>query len=289
MIYLVLSILSSTLINAVFKIFQRFEIENRLAITINYFTCVLTGLMVVGGNGSELIHLSEFWVRASLILGLMFLLVFLGMAITAQVEGISVSVVAAKMGVVFPVTYAMVFLHESLDSKIVVGIALSLLSVWLISRNKLKGKKAKSTVLGLLPFLVFVGSGTIDMSLKILESKTPVNVPEEWPVILIFASAAIAGSVMLFLPATKPVQKMDRKHVLAGVLLGIPNFFSIYFLYMTIHSGFLKTAQVFPVNNVGVVLVSTLVSLVFFKEHLGRLNVVGLITAVLAIVLISGF
>ena len=43
----------------------------------------------------------------------------------------------------------------------------------------------------------------------------------------------------------------------------------------------------YPIYNIGVILISTLVSIMFFKEKLNALNIVGLILAVVAIFLIS--
>jgi drug/metabolite transporter (DMT)-like permease len=47
-------------------------------------------------------------------------------------------------------------------------------------------------------------------------------------------------------------------------------------------------AFVFPVINVGIILATTLVAVVFFSEKPGRLNWVGLGLALLALALISG-
>jgi multidrug transporter EmrE-like cation transporter len=44
---------------------------------------------------------------------------------------------------------------------------------------------------------------------------------------------------------------------------------------------------ILPVNNIGIVTASTLVSVVFFKEKLNRSNTAGLILSILAIVLLA--
>jgi uncharacterized membrane protein len=77
------------------------------------------------------------------------------------------------------------------------------------------------------------------------------------------------------------------KTILWGVLLGIPNLFSIWFLLLTIGKSNLSGAVVFPVNNSGIVLLSVVVAAVFFQEHFTLKKWLGLIIAIISIVLLS--
>jgi drug/metabolite transporter (DMT)-like permease len=285
MIYLFLSILMSSLINVIFRIFNRFDIDNQQAITFNYITCVFTGLIADQQNISLVgIQPTDSWFWISILLGFMFPIVFIGMAITARKDGISVAAVASKMGVVFPVVFASIYLGEKLPPLLILGIILSIVSVFLTSRKNLK---VGALTLTLIPILVFIGSGTIDTTLKLIEIRLTSGVSESMPVMLIFASAGFFGLCIWFYRLVTKKSKWDVKHLIAGIVLGIPNYFSIYFLFMALRSDLLQTAQIFPVNNVGIVLLSTLLSLVLFKEKLSRINILGLGTAVIAILLIS--
>jgi len=286
MIYLILSILMSSLINVIFRLFNRFDIDNQQAISFNYIVCVFTGLITERNHFQlDAINPSETWFWLSIALGGLFILVFVGMAITARKDGISVSVVASKMGVVFPVAFASFHLGEKLPPILIIGIILSITSVFLTSRKNLK---VGVLTLTLIPILVFIGSGTIDTSLKLIETHLPTGVSESLPVMLIFASAGILGLCILAVRLITGRAKWHVKHLIAGILLGIPNYFSIYFLFMALRFDLLQTAQIFPVNNVGVVLFSTLLSVWLFKEKLSKINLLGLLLAVISILLISG-
>jgi multidrug transporter EmrE-like cation transporter len=70
-------------------------------------------------------------------------------------------------------------------------------------------------------------------------------------------------------------------------MLGIPNYFSMYFLLKTLSAFHNTSAVVFPVNNIGILAASSLVSILFFKEKMNKLNWYGLLLSVVSIILIS--
>jgi multidrug transporter EmrE-like cation transporter len=74
---------------------------------------------------------------------------------------------------------------------------------------------------------------------------------------------------------------------MSGVILGIPNYLSIYFLLVAIKSFSLKSAFVFGINNIGIVLLSTLLSVIIFQEKLSSINKFGVLVSVLSIILIA--
>lgn len=286
--FLSLSILFSSVINLIFKYFDKYKIDNQQAIAVNYWVCVFTGIAVsdVGEHLNMGIYQHP-WAQFTLGLGALFILVFFGMAVTAQKFGISVSVIAAKMGVIFPVLYAFIILKDVAGYQLIIGILISLFGVYLVSRKERSAVAIKSTFwFLLLPFAVLIGSGFIDLSLKWIEIRLD-GVPASVPTILIFFSAALVGSIITVFRLISGRSKLKLKNILGGVLLGIPNYFSIYFLFKALQSNLFQTSQVYPLNNIGVVLLSTLLSILIFKEHLSRKNRIGVALAILAIVLIS--
>ena len=77
------------------------------------------------------------------------------------------------------------------------------------------------------------------------------------------------------------------KNILGGVVLGIPNYFSIYFLVLALRSGVLESSGIFTVNNVAIVMLSTLTGIVLFRERLLRKNWIGIVLAVISIFLVA--
>jgi drug/metabolite transporter (DMT)-like permease len=98
-------------------------------------------------------------------------------------------------------------------------------------------------------------------------------------------SFAIAGVVMLawlLLQRTR----WSMRSLLSGLLLGALNFSNIYF-YIRAHQHYAEnTTLVFSAMNIGVISMGTLIGAGFFKEKLSWLNIVGIILAVAAILLL---
>jgi uncharacterized membrane protein len=55
----------------------------------------------------------------------------------------------------------------------------------------------------------------------------------------------------------------------------------------SLESNFLNASTFFPVNNMSIVVLGTVISILAFKEKLSKLNMLGIILSVLAIVLIA--
>ena len=76
------------------------------------------------------------------------------------------------------------------------------------------------------------------------------------------------------------------KEVIAGFALGVPNFFSIYFLLMVLSNG-MDGSVVFPINNVGILLLTAVLGLLFFSEKFNLRKMIGFSMAVLSIILVA--
>ncbi|MCX6185374.1 MAG: EamA family transporter, partial [Bacteroidetes bacterium] len=99
--------------------------------------------------------------------------------------------------------------------------------------------------------------------------------------------AFVFGIFVLLYDVNKNKLKITLKNVFWGFMLGIPNYFSMYFLLKTLSAFHSSSAIVFPVNNIGVLAASSLVSILFFKEKMNKFNWYGLSLSVISIILIS--
>ncbi len=286
MIYLILSILSSSIIFVVFKLFKRFEINTLQAIIVNYFIACSVGYFgfVEDANISEIP--SKPWFYGTLILGLLFIIVFNLAAITTQRSGLSVVSVATKMSVAIPVLFGILYFNESTGVLKVLGIILALVAVYLSSIKAKTGIAIKKKNL-IYPILVFIGSGLIDTLIKFIESgyvnKTDVALFSS----TIFSVAGTIGVLVLIFQGITGKLKITGRNILGGIALGIPNFFSIYFLVMALRNNGFESSTIFTINNVAIVLVSTLLGIILFKEKLITKNWIGIILAIISILLVA--
>ncbi|GGE16988.1 EamA family transporter [Psychroflexus salis] len=287
MIYLALSILSSSLIYLVFKLLGKFQVKTLHALIFNYITAFLIGL---GTHSNEFqLHriFEKEWFYGSLILGFLFIVVFSLMVKTTQELGMSVVSVASKMSVAIPVLFVIWYYNEPLNHYKIAGIALALVAVLLVSiKKKTNIKLGLFSVL--LPFLVFFGSGIIETSIKFLEQDYVSHTDVGNFSLVIFFFAACFGFLFWFFKSLK-AKSSDRfqfKEILGGIALGIPNFYSIFFFISALKSEVFPSSLLFVVNNVSIVVLSTLLGIVFFKEKLTVKNWIGIAVAVASIALI---
>ena len=286
MIYLLLSVLSSTIIFVVFRLYKKYDINTLQAIVVNYFVACTVGFFGYI-DGSDFTHVpKESWFPGALMLGFLFIAVFNLAAITTQKSGLSVVAVATKMSVAIPVLCGIFLYNESTGILKIIGILLALAAVYLTSIKSREGISIKSKNL-IFPLLVFLGSGIIDTSLKYLEtsyvSKTDVGLFSS----TIFATAGTIGIIILIVQAFMGKLRITGKNILGGIALGIPNYYSIYFLVMALRSEGFDSSTVFTMNHVAIVTFSTLVGIVLFKEKLIRKNWIGLGLAILSIILVA--
>tara|TARA_R110000787_G_scaffold286385_1_gene404542 strand:- start:18639 stop:19382 length:744 start_codon:yes stop_codon:yes gene_type:complete len=246
----------------------------------------MTGILAYEGTItiSQLPNLN--WFYYTLVLGALFIIVFNLMAITTQRSGLSAVSVATKMSVVIPVLFGLIYYNESLGAIKLIGIGIALIAVYLTS-NKSNQRISINRKLILLPILVFVGSGIIDTSLKFLEDTYVANNDVPLFSAIIFLAAAIIGFIIIIIQVIKGSFKFEIKNVIAGICLGVPNYFSIFYLVKTLRSDILESSGIFAINNVSIVMLSTFAGIFLFKEKLIRKNWIGIALAILSIILIS--
>jgi drug/metabolite transporter (DMT)-like permease len=287
MIPLALSIIASTLIFVIFRLFATYNINSLQAIVVNYIVASSCGIIGYQNN-IELSAIPQYnWFYYTLALGALFIIVFNLMAITTQHSGLSVVAVATKMALVIPIAFGLWYYKEPLGPFKAAGIVLALIAVYLVSVKKDSGIILQKRNL-VLPLLVFLGSGLIDTSLNFLQNDFITN-KSLIPLFssTIFMTAGIIGITVLMAQKIKGVLILEFKNVVAGIVLGIPNYFSIYFLVKALRSDLFDSSDIFTINNVTIVIISTLLGIVFFRERLSMKNWIGIILAIISIALVS--
>ena len=285
MIYLLFSVLFSTSLFVIFKYFDIYKIDTLKAIVVNYLVAFGLGF----GLSEITFSLNEIpekpWFFGAIVLGALFVSIFFVMANTAQQNGVSVASVAGKMSVVIPVVFGIVLYDESVTYLKIIGVLIALISVYLASVKEAKNSLKKAGLL--FPILLFFGSGAIDTTLKYVE----VNFVQKNEASLfsgsLFGFAAIFGLLILLIKTIQKKEPFEFKNIIAGIILGVPNYFTIVFLIKAMQTAGIESSTLFTINNVSVVVVSTLVGLLLFKEKFSLKNKIGVALAILGIVLVT--
>lgn len=269
----------------IFKLFDRFSINTFNAIVFNYVVACVTGLLLYPADWHFQEVISSDWFGGTVFLGIMFIVIFMVMAKTSQQIGLSTASVAGKMSLIIPVIFGIMVYKESLNPWKITGIVMALLAVYLVSFKKKSAQLNRKNIL--LPVVLFAGSGIIDTTLKYLE--THFVPQEEYPLYSasIFGVAAVIGLLVIGGRTLVTNNRVEIKDILGGVVLGIPNYFSIYFILKALGKENLESSVIFSINNVAIVMLTTLLGIALFGEKLTPKNKAGVALAVLSILLIA--
>ncbi len=285
MLYLLLSIFLNAILFVIIKSFAKFNINALQALVVNYLTAFLVGLLFLNNQKIDSQILQKNWIFGSIILGFIFIGTFYATTIASQRNGLSTASVASKMSIIIPILSGVLLFHEVLNSIKISGIILALIAVYFTSKKE-KGEIQASGNL-LYPAMVFVGAGTIDASLKYLQSHF---VPENEVGIfstLTFLCAFFVGILIISFQVIVNKTKIYGRNILGGIVLGIPNFFSLYYLIKMLEAKAFQSATLFTIHNIAIVILTSIVGVLFFNEKLNKRNIFGILLALLAIFLVT--
>ena len=273
-----------------FKYFGKYGVNNLQAIIVNYFTAGTLSLIVAHNNDIK-INLPEIiystYIIPSLIIGFLFIVTFNLLAFGTQKIGIAISTVANKMSMIIPVIIGISLFSEKLGMFKLIGILLAISAIYMTSTKS--GKLSFDKKFLPIILLIFFGQGMADGTLSWAQ-KFSIN-DENTPLFFasVFLIAGILGSVFLIYETIKNGFKLEFKNLIWGIALGIPNYLTLHFFVRSLQSPIFESSQVFPIVNMGVIVLTALAGIILFREKLSFFNWGGILVAVLAISLITFF
>ena len=291
MFYLIGSIILTSYLTLAFKVCEKYKVNIFQAIVFNYITCVVTGSVVNGSfpiNGETI---QTPWFKWACVMGVLFVSIFNIVGLTAQKISVAVASVANKLSLIIPVILSVYLYGETVQGWKLVGVLLALVAVVLTCyQSKEQEANKESSVKKweyFLPFILFVGSGLLDSLINHVQKQYVTEENNNAYLISGFFSAAVIGSVLLLIHYITGRQKFAIKHLLAGIIIGIPNYFSIWCLVHFLKESPWQSSASIPVNNMGIVLFSSVVAWLLFKERLSKINWAGIVLSLMAIYLIA--
>ena len=288
MIYLLLSVLSSTLIFIIFKYLNKIKIESLPVIVLNYFFAALIAFLISGTG--EISHVTSGWLTMVITTGVLFIIMFHVLSLSSRKAGISVTSVASKMSVAIPVTFSILYdPQDSFNNLKLIALILALISVVLTVMRKHETLPDKSVVY--LPVILFFGMGIVDSLIKLAQYNFLKDSNPAFYSSMLFTVAFLSGLLFMLLNNTPFIKLINQKFLVTGLLLGICNFGSVYFFVKALNSEFkglhIDSSIVFGINNLSIIILSVLTGLVLFREKLRLINWIGIMTAITSILLFS--
>ncbi|MCD4710672.1 MAG: DMT family transporter [Bacteroidales bacterium] len=289
--FLLLCILSSTAIFVIFKTISRFNIPALPVIVINYLVATLLGFIIYTGDTGPASILGSRWLPISIMIGIMFILMFFLVAYSTRKAGLSVTTVASKMSVIFPIIFSLAIdPSDQLTLLKSAAVIIALGGVVLTVYRPDNEIPERSVIF--IPLLLFIGMGVVDSMVKLAQQQYVSDKETALFSAILFLNAFISGIVSII---------FYRKHNSYffkgavwgwGLLLGAVNFGSIFFLVRALNYNpaagkSMDSSVIFGANNISIVALSVLVGLLVFKEKLKFINWIGIVLSAMALLLFT--
>lgn len=281
-------VLAATSIGICFKLFPLWKIDTFHAIVINYTTCLLLGLLFDPGR-NELLSWETFhqpWFKFDILLGILFITGFTLTAYAVLQLGITLTVLMQKMSILLTVSFAVLIFRENISMLEGLGLLMALIAIVTINLKPDKSKKISARKRWLLLGSVLLLSAMIEIVLFYVQKMKIVTDQHMLFTSIGFGIAALIGWIIIFIKRFDKKTRLTWKDIAAGITLGLPNYFSIYLILVMLHNGW-KGSILYPMLNVSILLLSTILALIIFHEKLRRANWIGVVCSILAILLIS--
>lgn len=281
-------IAATVCIGVCFKLFARYGINTFNAIVINYTVCLGMGTLLDPADGvpfSTSVTQAP-WFRYDVVLGLIFIIGFNLTALGIRTSGITLTTLVQRMSLILTVSFAVVMFHEHFGWLELIGLLLAISAILTINQKKEQGLPTAKTRFPYILLTILLFSAMVEIMLLYVEKSGVVGTDQMAFTTHGFGSAGILGWVILIAMLILRKTKLTGRDVLAGLILGIPNYFSIYLLLVMLNKGW-NGSIMYPLVNVTVLLISTFVAVLFFREKLSRMNWLGIGLAAASILLIS--
>lgn len=288
MLFLILSVIFSVLLLVNFRVHARFQVDTRIAILLNYPVCFLTAYF--HQPSAIPFHWPSHWNTFLLMaMGVGFVITFLLSGFSTQKNGMAPTSLANNISLVIPVLINLFILKTGgeINLSISLGLVFSFVAIYFCSPQMASADGVKPVLWLLLA--VFVAYGLTNTLFSYLNSSLTYFVGGTLPfIMMILIGSMISSATVLIWKSVHGTLAWNRNSVLAAIPLGLPNFFSFYFLLKALDAYQNNAAVVLTMYNLSVILLSAITAYVFFKERLTRRQWIGLGLGCVGIALLNG-
>lgn len=277
MVFLLLAIMSSSMISIMMRASSGKISANLSMLATNYFVCSLLGA-VYGGFELVMPQVQGFSVTVwlGLISGVLYLAGLVAFQTNTEKNGIVLSSIFMKLGLLVPFVASVLLFKEIPTVTQIAGFCIAVFAIVLI--NMKKEDDGRNFGFGLILMLLL--SGGADVMAKVFDVFGPASLSA----LYLFYTFATAFALCVVLVVHKK-ERPGLREILYGTLIGIPNFFSAKFLLRSLTD--IPAVVVYPSFSVGTMLIVTLTGVAVFRERLSKVQWFALITIIAALILLN--
>ena len=280
MVYLILAVLSSSAVAIVMRLGEK-HIKNNFAMFMaNYFVCSTIAFLFM--EDKRVFVMREgmpFTIVLALISGCLYLTSFMLMKFNISKNGVMLSSVFMKLGVLVPAVMAIAIFGEKPSVFQIIGFALAIAAIMMIYIEP-KGEKQGSKKTAVFLLLLLIVSGLTESMANVYDERGTTELKDCF-LFFNFLTAMILASAITAI-RRKPITWKDLAF---GVVIGVPNYFASRFLLLSL--GTMPAVAVYPVYNIGAIVLISLAGLLIFKERLSAKKYAGFGMIAAALVLLN--
>ncbi|MCQ2087124.1 MAG: DMT family transporter [Bacilli bacterium] len=282
MVFLLLAILSSTTIAILMRLSGNFVSNKTMMFLSNYVICTICSIFFIGDisaySGTSAI---AFPIWFGILTGFFYLACFLFLEFNIRKNGVVLSNTFSKLGIVVPVIISIVFFKEVPGPTTIIGIVLAIVAIIVMNLSKPNKEGNKGFNFGSL-FLIglLLLGGLSDGTSTIFENLGELNLQGLY-LFFIFSSALVFCTILLFVQR----KKISKYDILFGAAIGIPNYFSSFFLINSLNS--IDAVIVYPTYSVSIIVLVALAGVLIFKEKLKLKDYIGIVIIMASVALLN--
>ena len=277
--FLLLTILCSTSIALILKYVDTKKGEAIVLLAGNYLVASIISLILIISKDDAAFSIQTLFFGIGL--GLLFVLSFFAFAKAISKAGTGLSTTSSRLSVIIPIVFSIIFYNETPSEFQIVGFVFTVITFIFFYFSISDDHKAGDGFLKYILLLaVLIGIGINDFSMKVFKGWKPEQ-EEPFFIFFVFSSALIYSAIYI---AIKKI-RITKHTALWGLGLGVPNVFSTIFLLAAL--ALLPAILVYPLINVGIIIFTTLLAFIIWKEKLNRWGVLAITSGLLAIIFLS--
>ena len=291
MLYFLIAVACASLFSIMFKLCRLKDVNISQAMLVNYAVGALfclcqvlaasKGVSDVSGFAGSL----PFFLAAAI--GIFYVTGFIVRDYSTQKCGVALTTVSARSALAVPVVLSWLLLGDK--APFWPAIVLVLVSLTLIAwpQGGFSRRDGEGRLPGRLAILLelFIIYGFCDFSLKFVQHLVSASVPPALVTLVVFVSAFILSLAYCLVKGVFKKHIFTWRELLAGSLIGMANSACTVMVLRSL--GQMPATVFYPLYNVSVVLVCTLVGIFFFKERPSGLQIAGMVLALAAISILA--
>ena len=202
--------------------------------------------------------------------------------LSIAVGPLSLSSLMISYSLMIPTFYGIIFLNEPISVYFLIGLGLLAISLFLV--NKKNDSLPVTAKWFFFVFLAFAGNGLCSTFQKMQQNAFGGSYKNEF-MILSLAIVVVVLLVMSFMTSKGGFKKQLYHARFTAVSCGIMN--GAVNMFVMILSGMIAVSVMFPLISAGGIVVTYLISKIFYKEKLTKVQLIGFLTGIASIVFLS--